>query len=80
MILQVFYVSAVEELEAAEDHQAAEDNEPQFGREKEGADRADPYDQQNQSEQFDLSGSSAAGFSIEIKKRQRNHFLRFGRQ
>jgi hypothetical protein len=78
--LPVIYVSAIEQLEAAENHQTSENDKPQLGREQERADRADPDDQQDQPEQFDFSGFPAAYFFIVFKKRQRNHFLRLGRQ
>jgi hypothetical protein len=62
----------VKQLIAAEDHQASQNDQPKLEREQKGADRADPDNQQDQSEQFNFTGFSAVYFSTF----HNDHFLK----
>lgn len=55
-------VLAVKQLEAAEDHNSSQYDNPKFGGKDKCTDRADSYNKQDQTEQFNLSRLSAAYF------------------
>jgi len=70
-------VLAIKQLKAAEDHQSTQYDDPKLRGEYKSADRTDPYDKEDQTEQLNLSRFSAAEY---FSKSHTDHILKLSIQ